>query len=228
MKKLTDTLLAALVNEDRVSIVSVTTEPGLGVCHTIKEFAKNEDLSFIEIRTAALDALDFVKAFTNDENGADLGYSPVRHHLMSDEPVVILIDEVAPYTFDKVQRLINQIGIQARAKVLVALVGLRTDAEQMSDRIPEGLATALKHPVIETGPFDLTHSFVEFLREQKKTDAHLKVADFIEENGLSGASPQQWQAFAISYDMKLFKVAEMSLGNEALFERFQVYVDKEG
>ena len=212
-KKLTDTLLAALVNEDKVAIVSVKADPGLGTCHLIKEFAKSEDLSLIDIRTPALDGLDFVKIVNEDETVTDVGYPPVRHHLMSDEPVVILIDEVADYTYDKVQRLITQIFEQAQSKVLVVLVGLKSDGE-----LPEGLKQ--KFTITEAEPIDATETFVEFLREQKKSDVHLKVADFVEENGLSGANPHQWQLFALTRDMGLATAAACGLGDADLAKRF--------
>ena len=212
-KKLTDTLLAALVNEDKVAIVSVKTNPGLGTCHLIKEFAKSEDLSLIDIRTPVLDGLDFVKIVNEDETITDLGYPPVRDHLMSDEPVVVLIDEVADYTFDKVQRLITQIFDQAQGKVLVVLVGLMSGGD-----LPDELKQ--KFPITEAEPIDGAEFFVEYLREQKKSDVHLKVADFVEENGLSGANPHQWQLFALTQDMGLEHAAACGLGDLDLARRF--------
>lgn len=257
--KLTDTLLAALVNEDKVAIVSVKVEPGVGGCHLIKEFAKSEELSLIDIRTACLAPYDFMDTFNKPLDSAiisgggtafvnmfeesdapplttitmtdghldspkntealenemikNLGYPPIRHHLMSDEPVVILIDEVSDHTSDMVQRLITQIHEQARSKVLVVLVGLRSEGE-----LPEALKQ--KFPIIEAEPIDGAEFFVEFLREQKKSDVHLKVADFVEENGLSGANPHQWQLFALTQNMGLEHAAACGLGDIDLAKRF--------
>ena len=211
--KLADTLLAALVNGDKVAIVSVKTDPGVGACHLIKEFAKNEDLSLIDIRTACLAPYDFMEVVNEDETITNVGYPPIRHHLMSDEPVVILIDEVSDHTSDMAQRLITQIHEQARSKVLVVLVGLRSEG---------GLPEALKQnfPITEAEPIDGAEFFVEFLREQKKSDVHLKVADFVEENGLSGASPHQWQLFALTQNMGLEHAAACGLGDTDLAKRF--------
>ena len=211
--KLANTLHAALVNEDKVAIVSVKAEPGVSACHCIKEFAKSEDLFIIDIRTHALDALDFVKIVNNDETVTDLGYRPLRHHLISDEPVVVLIDEVSDHTADKAQRLITQIKEQARAKVLVVLAGLTISGE-----LPGQLKQ--NFPIIEAEPLDGADLFAEFLREKKESEVHLKVADFIEENGLSGATPHQWQLFAISKKLGFEEVAVSGLGSVGLAKRF--------
>lgn len=212
-KKLIDTLHAALVNEDKVAIVSVMAEPGVGACHLIKEFAKSEDIFLIDIRTACLAPYDFMKVVDEDETVTDAGYPPIRHHLMSDEPVIILIDEVSDHTSDMAERLITQIHEQARSKVLVVLAGLTISGE-----LPDQLKQ--KYPIIEAEPIDGAEFFIEFLREQKKSDVHLKVADFVEENGLSGATPHQWQLFAISKKMGFEEIAVSGLGNIELAKRF--------
>lgn len=212
-KKLTNTLLAALVNEDKVAIVSVKAEPGVGACHCIKEFAENKDLSLIDIRTTCLAPYDFMEVVNEDETVTNIGYQPIRHHLMSDEPVVVLIDEVSNHTADMVQRLITQINEQARAKVLVVLAGLTISGE-----LPNQLKQ--NFPITQAEPINGAEFFVEFLREQKKSDVHLKVADFVEENGLSGANPHQWQLFALSKNMGFEEVAVSGLGNMDLAKRF--------
>jgi len=212
-KQLTDTLLAALVNEDKVAIVSLEAGPGLGANHLIKEFAKSEDLPFIDIRTPLLDDFDFKKNIGEDNTLTDLGFTPIRDHLMSDAPVVVLIDEVADYTLHNAQRLITQILDQAQGKVLVVLVSLTSEGG-----LPEELKQ--KYSITEAEPLDEAEIFVEYLREQKESDEHLKVADFIEENGLSGANPRQWQLFATSRNAGLDHAAACGLGDMDLATRF--------
>lgn len=208
-KTLVDALHTALASENAISLISVTTDPGCGVSHSVKEFTNTEELDFIDIRCAQLDESELVN-----------GLPAVRHVLMSEKPVVILLDEVGPYTFYKAQKIITQIHEQAAGKVLVVLVGLRKDSEdRVCDPLPEYIQ---KHgfSTVQIGPFEITESFIEFLRKQKKSDTHLKVADFIEKNGLSGATPQQWQLFAITQEMKLDHAAACGLGDMELAQRF--------
>ena len=214
MTKLADTLLAALVNQDKIAIVSVVTEPGVGTTTAINAFAKSEDIDFIDIRSNQLDATDLLN-----------GYSPVRHHLMTSEPVMILIDEVGPFTFERAQKIINQVHEEARGKVVVVLVSTKVDVDNGQFPGIAKIAETHGNTIIQCDPLDMQSAFVEFLREAKKSGTHLKIADFIEEHGLSGATPAQWQAFAISYDMKLFQVASMSLDDEGLAKRFEAFTN---
>jgi hypothetical protein len=212
-KNLTDTLSSALLDEEQVSITSITTAPGAGVSHGIKEFAEDNNLPLIDIRTAALEPIDFLGVVDTDYPVTDGGLLAVQKHLERDNPSMILIDEVSDHTFGRVQKIITQIIEQARAKVLIVLVGL-TSSGDLPDELKQ------KFTITEAEPIDATETFVEFLREQKKSGVHLKVADFVEENGLSGANPHQWQLFALTQDMGLEHAAACGLGDVDLAKRF--------
>lgn len=214
MTKLADTLLAALVNQDKIAIVSVVTEPGVGTTTAINAFAKGEDIDFIDIRSNQLDATELLN-----------GYAPVRHLLMTSEPVLILVDEVNQFTFDHAQKIINQVHEEARGKVVIVLVSKRVDDDNGQFPGIAKIAETHGNTLIQCDPLDMQSAFVEFLRETKKSGTHQKVADFIEEHGLGGATPAQWEAFAISYDMKLFTVASMSLNDENLAKRFEAFAN---
>lgn len=214
MANLSETLLAALVNQDKIAIVSVVADPGVGTTAAINAFAKSEDIDFIDIRSNQLDATDFLN-----------GYAPVRHFLKTSEPVLILVDEVNQFTFDRAQKIINQVHEEARGKVVIVLVSTRDDVDGGQFSSLDRIADMHGDTLLKSDPIDMQSAFVEFLRETKKSDTHVKVADFIEEHGLSGATPAQWQAFAISYDMRLFKVASMSLNDEDLAKRFEAFAN---
>ena len=86
MTNLNDTLSSALLNEDQVSITSVTTTPGVGVSHRIKEFAEENNLPLIDIRTATLEPIDFLGVVNTDDTVTDGGLLSVQKHLESDKP----------------------------------------------------------------------------------------------------------------------------------------------
>ena len=205
MTKLTDTLLTALVSEDKIAIVSVVSEPGVGTTATINAFAKNEDIDFIDIRCEQLDPTDLLN-----------GYSPVRHLLKTNEPVLVLVDEVGSFTFDRAQKIINQVHEEARGKVVIVLV-----LQKATNVIKTHGIT-----LFESEPMDVQSSFVEFLRETNKTKTHLLVAEFVEENGLSDVSPMNWQTFALAYDMNLKTAAFYGLGNETVGEQFEAWISQ--
>ena len=189
----------------------------MGAIYQINAFAKSRDLSLIDIRPACMAPYDFMGVINADDTVTDVGYPPARHHLMSNEPVIILIDEVMEETLDPVQRLLTQIHEQAQAKVLVVLISPRS-----AGGLPD--ARTQNYSIIEAEPLDGITAFAEFLRERKTSDVHLKVADFIEKNGFSGATAKQWQFFAVAQNLGL-TVAADGLGDRGLAKRVLEWSD---
>lgn len=207
---ITETLTNAMTTH-QVTLVGIESHRGFGTNMALHAYAKANDFGFFDIRCNALSPYE-IRSGVQEMIGV----------LDNQKTTIIVLDLDGTHKNFSFRDMITGFAEKAEQKIAILIL-----ANQNKDSIfkqAQEIADEHGFGYIESAAMETAEVFAVWLRNTNKSKTHLKIADFIEENGLCEVTPSEWQVFAAAYDIGFAYMAKQYLKNEETYSRFVKYI----